>query len=385
MEVKTNKRTFIPEKLRSAREVKGLTIRELADEIGVSHQAISKYENSKALPSAEILIKIMSILNVPYEYFFKDSKDKNMNQIVYFRSKANTTAKMKRIHEIKISWLIEIFEYLEEILEFPKLNIFSFSRDKSFFFEPTGFDEIENIAQEIRNFWNLNNGPISDLTHLFEKNGIIVSFIKDSNLSIDACSKWREEDGKLFILIGNERGTNSRIKFTLAHELGHYILHKNVLKTEFNKKDVYKRMEEEANKFASAFLLPRDSFSEELMSNSLDYYLLLKKRWNVSVQAMIYRSYDLNLINDNQYSYLWKQINKKGWRTKEPYDDLLYEESPVLLKEALDLILKHNVKSKNVISSELAIHQYDIEALSNLPHGYLNESQDKRNIVSFKK
>ncbi|MDA6083001.1 ImmA/IrrE family metallo-endopeptidase, partial [Escherichia coli] len=75
----------------------------------------------------------------------------------------------------------------------------------------------------------------------------------------------------LFILFGNDRSVPSRIKFTLAHELGHFLLHKSVKKEDFNKKDVYKRMEEEANHFASAFLLPAETFSNELVSHTLDY------------------------------------------------------------------------------------------------------------------
>ncbi|MDA6130830.1 ImmA/IrrE family metallo-endopeptidase, partial [Escherichia coli] len=138
--------------------------------------------------------------------------------------------------------------------------------------------------------------PIDDITHLFEKHGIVVSIIKSDGFSIDACSKWF--GNKLFILVGNDRSVPSRIKFTLAHELGHFLLHKSVKKEDFNKKDVYKRMEEEANHFASAFLLPAETISNELVSHTLDYYLLLKRRWQVSMQAMVYRSKELNLINE---------------------------------------------------------------------------------------
>ncbi|EJV49188.1 hypothetical protein IEK_02898 [Bacillus toyonensis] len=377
-------RSFCPDKLKEGRESRGLTIRELSEKIGLrTHQALSKYENGKSIPPAEVLLSIMNILNLPYDYFFEDGYRQIEKEIVYFRSKANTTAKLKRIHEIKISWLISIFDYLETILEFPKSDLPETNINHQEHFMPTDFNDIENIASELRRQWDLNDGPISDVTHLFEKHGIVVSLIKSEDFEIDACSRWI--GNKLFILVGNERSTPSRIKFTLAHELGHYLLHKHVKKEDFNKKEVYKRMEDEANYFASSFLMPAKSFSEELISHTLDYYLLLKKRWQISIQAMIYRSRELNIINDYQASYLWKQIAKKGWRIHEPYDDVLQNESPLLLKEAIDLIIDNHVKMKKQLCEEVRLCQSDIEAIVNLPIGYLDENKGKGTVISFKK
>ncbi|MEK3821350.1 XRE family transcriptional regulator [Cytobacillus sp. FSL W8-0315] len=384
MGVKTNlNQVFRPEKLKEARESRGLTIRELATDIGLgTHQALSKYENGKSTPPAEVLIKLMNKLEVPFSYFFEDASYHSNNEIVYFRSKANATSKLKRIHEIKIAWLMKIFYYLDSILDFPPSDLPESIINHQDFFRPTDYKEIETIALTLRKHWNLNNGPIDNITRLFEKHGIVVSLIKSDNFSIDACSKWL--GNKLFIIVGNDRSVPSRVKFTLAHELGHYLLHKNVKKSEFNTKEVYKRMEDEANHFASAFLLPAETFSNELVSHTLDYYLLLKKRWQVSMQAMVYRSKELNLINEYQASYIWKQIAKKGWRTKEPYDDVLLNESPTILQDAIELILNHHVKTKKQLCDELRLNQKDIEALTNLPPGYLIESRTGDNIISFK-
>lgn len=385
MGVKTNlKREFRPEKLKEARESRGFTIRELAEKIGlITHQALSKYETGKATPPADILLSIMNLVNLPYDYFFSEEVCDSKQDIVYFRSKANTTTKLKRIHEIKMAWVIRIFKKLDTIIEFPTSDLPECFINKRDFFQPTDFVEIEKIAIKMRRYWNLNDGPISDITHLFEKHGIVVSSIKSDNISVDACSRWF--NNKLFILIGNEQSASTRIKFTLAHELGHYLLHKYITKEEFNQKEIYKRMEEEANYFASSFLLPATTFSEELFSHTLDYYLLLKRRWQVSVQAMIYRSKELNLINEFQASYLWKQIAKKGWRTKEPYDDTILSESPSLLKEAIDLIIDNRVKTRKQLCEEFKLSKLDIELIANLPPGYLDEKKEQGKVVSFRK
>ncbi|MCZ8533368.1 helix-turn-helix domain-containing protein [Psychrobacillus psychrodurans] len=88
-----------------------------------NHQTLSKYENNKATPPAEVLFKIMNMLDFPYNYFFEEETYKSGNNIVFFRSKASTSAKLKKIHEIKIEWLIRIYDYLEGIVNFPKSDL----------------------------------------------------------------------------------------------------------------------------------------------------------------------------------------------------------------------------------------------------------------------
>lgn len=385
VKINSNKK-FLPSRLKEARESRGLTMRELADLINANnHQIVSKYENGKSIPPAEVLMRIMSELKFPYDFFFSEEIDENREEsVVYFRSRAKATAKLKKIHQIKISWLSRIYSYLDQVIEFPEINVPNYGNDHSQFFKTTSNNQIENIAKKLREHWNLNNGPITDMTHLLEKNGVIISAVKSDLFTIDACSKWINKN--LFILVGNEKASASRIKFTLAHELGHSILHKNIKSEDFNKSEVYKRIEREANYFASAFLLPAESISKELISHSLDYYVLLKKRWQVSIQAMIYRSNDLNLITDFQTSYLWKQIAKKGWRIKEPLDDELVAETPNLIKEAIELIVDHHVETKQQLVQEIKLNPLDIEVISGLTPGYFNKiNLVPNNVIKFKK
>ena len=124
-------------------------------------------------------------------------------------------------------------------------------------------------------------------------------------------------------------------------------------------KDEFKTRERQANMFASAFLLPRDGFGEDIASypTDLKYYQFLKNKWKVSIQAMIYRTHQLGIVSDNQYQYLMRQVSKNGWRIKEPEDvpyflnenifqgaiDLLMEQNVFTVKEILDLFKKNGV------------------------------------------
>ncbi len=375
---------FQGSKLKEARESRGLTIRELTVELGLNnHQTLSKYENNQAVPPSNVLFNLVRVLKVPINYFYSEKPRIDVEMPVFFRSKANTTVKLKKIHRARINWVENIFNYLNTIIEFPDSKLPRIENKKSAVFTPTDFEEIEKLALKLRADWGLTNGPITNLIRLFEQKGIIVSMDSSNDGLIDACSKWT--DNRMFIMIGSALSSPSRIKFTLAHELGHYLLHHHLSQEDFNKKDVYKRIEVEANYFASAFLLPAPAFSEELISHTLDYYKVLKKRWQVSIQSMIYRSKELNLINDYQANYLWKSIAKKGWKLSEPLDDELEQEEAKMLKDAIELIINHDVKSKKRLCEELKLNKEDIQNLTKLPKNYFEErAVNEGRVLTFR-
>ena len=123
------------------------------------------------------------------------------------------------------------------------------------------------------------------------------------------------------MFLNSYKEAGERGRFDAAHELGHLVLHRH-------SQDVQsKEIEIEADKFASAFLLPAGQFLKEAPRSYLvSDYLRLKPRWKVSVQAMIRRSYDLGLLNRYSYENACRVVSARGWRTKEP-DQLQREQS----------------------------------------------------------
>lgn len=342
MEASNRFSKFIPDRLIEAREARGFTLTDLANIVEISHQAISKYEKEKATPNHDTLEKLSDALHVPVTYFYK-SYPKKVDGVIYFRSMEMATRKSKNIHLHKISWIKEIHKYLEQYFNFPKLNVPQFITRQEYY--PTPFEEIDQIAMEVRKLWNLGNGSISNVVLLLEKAGIIVSRAPSSSYKIDACSIW-EPDERPYVLLSNDK-TSSRSRFDIAHELGHLILHSKLKKSEFNKKENYKLIEKEDHRFASAFLLPAPSFGSEIVSTSIEHFISLKKRWKVSIQAMAYRANSLGILSEHQHIYIRKKLAKNNQLIKEPLDggnELPFEE-PSALKQAIEALVNHKIKN----------------------------------------
>ena len=167
---------------------------------------------------------------------------------------------------------------------------------------------------KVREHWNLGLSPIADLQLTLEENGIIVTGFDTNDSKIDAFSQRTLIDNGdvFFIAVGQGEKPKGRIFFDMAHELGHILLHPWSESLDLIGKEEFKMRETQANMFASAFLLPQESFLQEIQAypTDLNYYLHLKKRWNCSMQAMIYRAHQLKAITDNQYQYMMRQIGR---------------------------------------------------------------------------
>lgn len=373
---------IIPEKLKEARLARGYTVTALAEKIGISKQTISKYELGQSSPSSETMIKYCNFLNFDINFFMFNNEDSSNNYgTIFFRSLKSAESQVREEIKIRIKWTNYIYQYINEFIEFPKLNLPDFE-EKSL--ENLDLYKIEDIADKLREYWNIGKGPINNLSVLLEQNGIILCNSNINNVKVDACSEVINNTAIFFIR------TNAisacRLRFDLAHELGHLILHSEITKEELENKEILDRIEKEANMFASAFLLPREEFSNEVLALSLDHFVNLKSRWKVSIAAMIYRCKELGIFSDSQVLYLRKQISLKKWRTIEPLDDVIAIEKPKLLSNAIKLIIINNLQTKDQISKSINIPKQDLLVLSNLPLDYLDEKIDlkiKQNILNF--
>ncbi|WP_330502421.1 XRE family transcriptional regulator [Peribacillus frigoritolerans] len=368
---------FNPKRLREARLVRGLTISELAEKIGVSKQAISQFELGENSPKSVTMMSIINTLKFPKNYFFREFQEQYVGN-TFFRANVTATKKSKEIQYNKSLLAGYVYEYLSHYVEFPKLNLPDLTSHDS------GWDDesIEELASKVRNYWGIGDSPINNIVHLLEKNGIMVYSVDTDSQKVDAFCQHRK--GRPFIFLGNDKQSAFRRQFDGGHELGHILLHTDIDNQDTLKKVEFRKIENQANRFASAFLLPAEAFSKTVTSTSLLHFIELKKYWNVSIGAMLFRCLDLKLINESRYTSLQKQMSMKKMRTKEPLDDVYPIQQPVVLKKSVTMLLEHEVKDKLQLIQEMALPQEYIEMLCNLEKGTLNFKEPEPTVKLVK-
>ncbi len=374
-----NNNKIIPAKIREARIARGLSLKELSEKVGVTSQAISQYELGTSIPSAVIFLNLVNELEFPSTFFYQETAVNNIisNSATYFRSNKNISKKVKDALKIRIQWLDNINEYMLKYVNLPIADLPNF--DDLLDDEEFNRIAIEEIALRLREYWKLGESPITNMVNLLQKKGFVISKIKFNNKKIDAFSQWY--NGKPYIVLGNDKGSAVRSRFDLGHELGHLIMHKNINQEDLSNKIVLDRIEKEADMFAAAFLLPLTSFNKEVISSSINHFTILKKRWKVSIAAMIRRCQDGEILTDNQIRYLKSQMIKEGYYKKEPLDDEIEGEMPYLFKQVFNLLLDNNLLNKSEILDQISLNSDEAETIFCLEPGYF-ESESKPIILA---
>lgn len=366
---------FNGERLKTARIFRGMSISELAEQIGVTRQAISQYEKNQTTPKAEMLFQIVTLLKFPLAFFTENEANfKAHTENTFFRALASAKTLDLETQKIKTSLIIDIYSFLSRYLNLPELKL----PQKDFSYESP-----EEAAEILRASWNLGSNPVPNMVGLLEKNGIIVSSLRTDTSNIDAFTQVRLENGekKFCVVLGNDKQSMVRRNFDAAHELGHILMHRDYPDVAELDKDEFKAMESEANQFAAAFLLPRDSFFFDLKDpTKLDAYIELKKKWKVSIAAMIMRARQIGRISPLQYQNLMKQLSFRQWRKAEPLDDVWQTARPQLFRQSIRIIIQNEILSPSEIVSELGKYGYYmnpdvIENLIDLEEGALTEPE----------
>jgi len=236
------------------------------------------------------------------------------------------------------SLLRGVVEYVDRHVNLPAEDLTRISR------EVHDDDDIEALAAEVRTAWHLGTGPIPALLALFESHGIVVFRVPSECDKVDAFSFWNKD--RPFIFLNSNKGSSSRSRFDAAHEVGHLLMHIDCMPGDG-------KQELQAHRFASAFLMPQSAISRELPKRIVWPHLFeLKRRWGVSLAALLRRGFDLGIYSDATYRRANTYLSMKGWKSGEPAEP--DHESPELIKDSMLALFQASVSAGD-IASELGV------------------------------
>lgn len=329
---------MIGDRLKLARAASGLSMQALGNCVGVSANMIKKYEHNQSMPTSSVLLKLAQIMNVRIEFFFREARVTLGN--IEYRKKANTPTKvLKQIEADVLDQAERWLELADLWANFPVAR-FVLEMDVPLI---KSLDEIEEVAEKLRDYWQIGLDSLPNLIDLFESKGILV-IISD----VDQSSKFDGLQANIQdipIIVVSSNWSGARQRFTLAHELGHIVLHGKV------SDDIDEEIA--CHRFASAFLLPKESAFKQLGKKRKDisnYELkTLKQEFGLSMQACLRRAKDLSIISESLYKYKCIQFSQWGWRRNEPNEDLIKPEETILFKQ-----LTHRALSENIITESKA-------------------------------
>jgi Zn-dependent peptidase ImmA (M78 family)/transcriptional regulator with XRE-family HTH domain len=330
MEPRTER--FEGARLELARNFKGWTQSELAQRVVASPGTISLYERAriKSNPPDHLVAALAEVTGFAPGFFFipvADPFGEHECNFRHRRSTPETVKKRARAHGTLLGMVVDqLATHLR--VRFPKYNVPTIAAAT-----PT---EIEAAAEECRKFWKLGTDtPIVHIGRVLEHAGVVLFQHFSASEKVDAFSR-RGQINVIFLNV--RRFTASRWIFDIAHETGHLVLHSN-------RDTGTEQTETEADRFASAFLLPRKAFGSEFSTRALtwDHIFALKKRWRTSAAAIIRRAYDLGLIGAVTYRSLFKARSARGWIYNEPFEPEF--QPPELLRSAFEVCRAEDLRS----------------------------------------
>ena len=322
---------FNPAMLKLGRDRIGLRQVELAARAGVTQAFVSKMENGFiGQPSDEALRKLADVMRLPPTFFFQQDSVVGLPHF-HYRERAKLGAKplaqieaVVNIRRQHVAKLLRSYE-METARPIPQIDL-----------EERGITP-ERVAEQLREYWMLPRGPVRNVVEIIEEAGGIVILAKFGTALLDGISFRTAGLPPLFFM--NKDAPGDRFRLSLAHELGHIVLH--------TMPDDDRKMADEAHRFATAFLMPPKDIKPYLNTPSLSTLTKVKAFWKVSIEALIERACDLKLMTPSQHRTIAGEYRKLA-RTGEPLP--LQAEQPFRLKD----MIQHHREALGYTAADLA-------------------------------
>jgi Zn-dependent peptidase ImmA (M78 family) len=309
--------SFNPNMLALAREAKGYTQKDLAGHLGCTQSRLSKIEAGELMPQQADIENFVRVLDQDREFFSR--QDATTPASVSFYRKTQTLP-LKMLRQCNAQMNVRRLQ-IERQVGRAKLG----SRELPYL-PPDSHGGAKIVAQKLRQEWDLKPGAVQHLTKLVEDAGCVVVDFSFPSSKLDGLSIRASQRPPIIFI--NKNLAKSRQRLSLAHELGHLVMHTNP----------HEHVEDEAWEFAAEFMMPADEIGPKLERLNLDKLGQLKHEWGVSMQAILQRAKKLGKITDSYNQFLWIQIGKCGYRKNEPFEDVIPEENPTELEKRLKIM-----------------------------------------------
>jgi Zn-dependent peptidase ImmA (M78 family) len=307
-----------PRMLILARESRGLSQSELSKRLKISQGKLSKAEKGEQSINDITLTSLALELNYPEQFFFQSTPSAPVSHY-YYRKRVTISKKIMAKMESSIKIFRNNIDSLMDSVELPDFKIPTFDPSE---------DLPEEIARKARYILKIPDGPITNLTNVLERNGLLIVKTDLFNEKTDGLSTISDKGAHIIYL--NERMPNDRQRYSLAHELGHMIMHFDIPSDSEN-------VEQEADRFASEFLMPEKEIKNSLRNLNFNKLGDLKRYWKVSMRSLVRRAKDLGLLEPQEYRNFQINFSRQGMSKSEPIP--LPEEKPYLLNQIIKLHL----------------------------------------------
>lgn len=345
---------FNPSRLKLARVRRKLTLKALAELVDLTPRRVAEYEKDycASTPPEKLIEAYEEALQYPKNFFLKETDVELVEpESVSFRSLKSMKASNQHAAIGAGSLGLMLSEYLESRFNLPPVDLPDLRG-----LEP------EAAAEELRELWGLGSHSINNMVHLLEKHGVKVFSLAENTQTVDAFSFWKEDKAFVFL---NTQKSGERSRMDAAHELGHLVLHRHGIP---QGKDV----EQEADRFAAFFLMPRRTvLSIADRSLTVDDIIRLKSLWKTSAFSVIMQLRSIDAITEWHHRSLIIEASKRGLRTKEI--EGIERETTKLLDMLLEQLKNDGISLKD-LARELAL---PLEELTNLTFKFGVISNDK--------
>lgn len=277
-----------------ARLKKKFTFVELSKRTGLSQREIKRIAEGEVQPRPESVNALAEALSYPIEFFGGD--DFEMPSVATFRAHAGMSERDRLANLAASAHGGLIADWIEQRFELPDYDLLDLSGVAP-----------HAAAEALRNTWGLGDRPIGNIVKLLESRGVRVFSLHDGTLKMNAFATWIS--GKPFVFLNTMKSAEAT-RFDAAHELAHLCLHRDGQQG----KDV----EDEANAFAGAFLMPAADVLTRKVYPVIDKLRVSKSRWGVSLSALLYRYRELGLVTDERAKFLYIEMSRRGYLRKEP-------------------------------------------------------------------